>query len=243
MPPLTPKISPLDRSITEQSTLAELAAQRELLGVATLSLMPALDGGRACVVLAKVGGLHVGQGATEAEAIEAAFTSLRIALLPEPLRAIAEGRTWPPTFDEAPIDLEPPTRPTPVPEPSHEGRVMALFRRVMAITHPDAPTDAQVLEAAENAERRCPKCDATSGNDWSQCNGVCPVPGSPHYRPSIPEFNYIRLPNNHAKVTCTCGWEDPLGAVPVSPFDPEEAFAAASAEHPHCWREPTWSVP
>jgi hypothetical protein len=119
---------------------------------------------------------------------------------------------------------------------------MALFRRIMAITHPDAPTDAQVLEAAENEERRCPKCDATSGNDWSQCDGVCPVPGSPHYRPSIPAFSYALLPGNKATVTCACGWTDPLGPVRVSPFDPEEAFAAASAEHPRCWREPTWNV-
>ena len=27
----------------------------------------------------------------------------------------------------------------------------------------------------------CPKCSATSGNDWSQCRGSCPMPLSPHY--------------------------------------------------------------
>lgn len=27
----------------------------------------------------------------------------------------------------------------------------------------------------------CPKCSATSGNDWSQCRGSCPMPMSPHY--------------------------------------------------------------
>lgn len=27
----------------------------------------------------------------------------------------------------------------------------------------------------------CPKCGAVTGNDWSQCNGVCPIPFSPHY--------------------------------------------------------------
>lgn len=27
----------------------------------------------------------------------------------------------------------------------------------------------------------CPKCKAISGDDWSQCKGVCPVQGSPHY--------------------------------------------------------------
>ena len=28
---------------------------------------------------------------------------------------------------------------------------------------------------------RCPKCKARSGDDWEQCGGSCPMPGSPHY--------------------------------------------------------------
>lgn len=28
----------------------------------------------------------------------------------------------------------------------------------------------------------CPKCRQTSGNSWSQCDGVCPMPMSPHYQ-------------------------------------------------------------
>ena len=28
----------------------------------------------------------------------------------------------------------------------------------------------------------CPKCRAFSGDDWSQCNGSCPMKGSPHYK-------------------------------------------------------------
>ena len=28
---------------------------------------------------------------------------------------------------------------------------------------------------------RCPKCSATSGGDWSQCRGSCPMLDSPHY--------------------------------------------------------------
>lgn len=27
----------------------------------------------------------------------------------------------------------------------------------------------------------CPKCDAVSGDDWSQCGGACPMVGSPHF--------------------------------------------------------------
>lgn len=27
----------------------------------------------------------------------------------------------------------------------------------------------------------CPKCHATSGDSWSQCEGSCPMPMSPYY--------------------------------------------------------------
>lgn len=30
--------------------------------------------------------------------------------------------------------------------------------------------------------KRCPKCFSTSGNDWSQCGGSCPMAMSPHHR-------------------------------------------------------------
>lgn len=32
----------------------------------------------------------------------------------------------------------------------------------------------------------CPKCGAVSGDNWSQCFGVCPMPGSPHFDPTYP---------------------------------------------------------
>lgn len=28
---------------------------------------------------------------------------------------------------------------------------------------------------------QCPKCKSHSGDNWNQCNGDCPMPGSPHY--------------------------------------------------------------
>lgn len=28
---------------------------------------------------------------------------------------------------------------------------------------------------------KCPKCKAVSGDDWTQCNGSCPMEQSPHY--------------------------------------------------------------
>lgn len=31
----------------------------------------------------------------------------------------------------------------------------------------------------------CPKCHRTSGDDWRQCEGACPIPGSPHYKPEL----------------------------------------------------------
>ena len=33
---------------------------------------------------------------------------------------------------------------------------------------------------------RCPKCDAVSGDNWSQCEGSCPMPMSPHFDASLP---------------------------------------------------------
>lgn len=31
----------------------------------------------------------------------------------------------------------------------------------------------------------CPKCDFTSGDDWSQCQGSCPMKESPHYKKPV----------------------------------------------------------
>lgn len=33
----------------------------------------------------------------------------------------------------------------------------------------------------------CPKCEHLSGDDWSQCGGVCPMPVSPHFDPKHPQ--------------------------------------------------------
>lgn len=38
-------------------------------------------------------------------------------------------------------------------------------------------------EKIENAGC-CPKCGAVSGDDWSQCVGVCPMPMSPYHKPA-----------------------------------------------------------
>lgn len=47
------------------------------------------------------------------------------------------------------------------------------------------------------------------------------------------DFRFVELPNGFAKVVCNkCGWaEKPM---PISPFDPCEALAAAPAMHPEC---------
>ena len=31
----------------------------------------------------------------------------------------------------------------------------------------------------------CPKCGCESGDDWSSCKGVCPMPASPYYDPGL----------------------------------------------------------
>jgi hypothetical protein len=77
---------PDPKNITEQTTLAELATQRALLGVSSLTLMADINGQRTAIVQHPTGGLHIGQGTTEAVAIETAFSSLRRALLPEALK-------------------------------------------------------------------------------------------------------------------------------------------------------------
>jgi hypothetical protein len=84
---------PDPKNITEQTTLAELAAQRALLGISSLTLMADNNGQRTAIVQHPMGGLHTGQGETEAAAIEAAFSSLRVALLPTPLKALFDEAT------------------------------------------------------------------------------------------------------------------------------------------------------
>lgn len=39
---------------------------------------------------------------------------------------------------------------------------------------------------------KCPKRGYLSGNDWSQCGKSCPMPSSPHYRPSVFPANALR---------------------------------------------------
>ena len=31
----------------------------------------------------------------------------------------------------------------------------------------------------------CPKCNCNSGDDWSQCKGLCPMIGSPFYSETV----------------------------------------------------------
>lgn len=33
---------------------------------------------------------------------------------------------------------------------------------------------------------KCPKCKCSSGDDWTQCGGDCPLPMSPHYKAAAP---------------------------------------------------------
>lgn len=49
------------------------------------------------------------------------------------------------------------------------------------------PTKAVDIGALSKVarSRRCPKCKATSGDDWSQCRGDCPMPMSPHYSTTV----------------------------------------------------------
>ena len=74
------------KNITEETTLADLREQCLLLGVVSLRLYPSMDGVGRTAGVHHATGIYVDTGPTEAAAIEAAFTKLRRALLPEPLQ-------------------------------------------------------------------------------------------------------------------------------------------------------------
>jgi hypothetical protein len=78
--------------VTEKTTLGELAAYLAVLGSPFVTMMkasPGADHARHAIVHLPSLGSFNGSGATEAEALEAAFTALRLELLPEPLKAFA----------------------------------------------------------------------------------------------------------------------------------------------------------
>jgi hypothetical protein len=87
------------KKITEQTTLGELAVQRAILGITGLQIFADLGGGVRGALAHHATGAHIGRGRTEAIAIEDAFASVRRSMLPEPLKAIAEGYTWPPLIE------------------------------------------------------------------------------------------------------------------------------------------------
>ena len=75
------------KNITEKTTIEELGEQLRLLDVIALRIYTPDDGKEArAACLHHATGVHVGQGPTEATAIEAAFGELRRALLPEALK-------------------------------------------------------------------------------------------------------------------------------------------------------------
>ena len=47
--------------------------------------------------------------------------------------------------------------------------------------------------------RRCPKCNAVSGDDWSQCEGSCPMEMSPHYDANL----VVEAPAKSVRYVCT----------------------------------------
>ena len=49
----------------------------------------------------------------------------------------------------------------------------AMVARVLA--------DSPIVVATQQVGGICPKCGLHSGDDWSQCCGACPMPGSPHF--------------------------------------------------------------
>jgi hypothetical protein len=64
-------------SITEQTTLGELAAQRTALGISAMLLFIDPDSSKRRAIVYSRFGSFAGEGNTEAQAIEAAFAALR----------------------------------------------------------------------------------------------------------------------------------------------------------------------
>lgn len=45
----------------------------------------------------------------------------------------------------------------------------------------------------------CIKCGKSSGDDWSQCGGACPVEDSPHYKTPI-EMKLMAYPKKYSRL-------------------------------------------
>lgn len=65
--------------ITDDTTLAQLGVEKSLLGIETITVMTDFKG-RVATVIHPTFGARLGQGVTEADAIEAAFQRIRKAL-------------------------------------------------------------------------------------------------------------------------------------------------------------------
>jgi hypothetical protein len=57
---------------------------------------------------------------------------------------------------------------------------LALLRGMLSPTWQKPSAGKLERQIAELLKADCPKCGHSSGGDWSQCKGACPMPGSPH---------------------------------------------------------------
>lgn len=56
------------------------------------------------------------------------------------------------------------------------------------------------MVSTEDDGNQCPKCKLYSGEDWSQCEGRCPMEGSPHYDPVLSvEYSAMDFPEPERK--------------------------------------------
>lgn len=77
----------------------------------------------------------------------------------------------------------------------------------------------------------CPKCGAESGDDWSRCEGSCPMPGSPHFKDDLS----VRYPEQLAAVCPYCLEE--VGYKWLGGFISElsNVLIGSTVLHAECW--------
>jgi hypothetical protein len=101
-------------------------------------------------------------------AAKAAVVALNPSKRPQPEEiARRSDATEPVTWEQLPARIHPPHR---------SGTIFLTTPGFEA-----GPRLSQAYERAREKSLICPKCNSESGDAWSQCEGLCPMPTSPEF--------------------------------------------------------------